>query len=84
MSTKSIQEIIRRLSDELEVIIGRPMREGDEQRPLHELGVDSISLVELLVMIEKEFGQVLMEAGLSADDFRSIERLATVIQARQP
>ncbi len=82
MSSHSIQEISARLIDELGTILGRPLQADDGQRALHEIGVDSISLVELLVVIEKEFGLSLMEAGLSADDFRTISSLATVIHNR--
>ncbi len=82
MPAQSIHDLSKRLSHELETIIGRPVADGDEKRPLHELGVDSLGLVELLVVIEKEFGLSLMEAGLSADHFRSLERLATAIHDR--
>ena len=78
------EDIGRRLREELETILARPLAEGDEQRPLHELGVDSIGLVELLVAIEREFKMPLLEAGLAADDFRTLARLAEVIHARLP
>jgi acyl carrier protein len=44
--------------------------------PLHDLGVDSLSFVELLVFIEKEFKINLMESGLQAQDFKTIRSLA--------
>lgn len=43
---------------------------------LHTLGVDSLSFVELLVFIEKEFKIKLMDSGLQADDFKTISSLA--------
>ncbi|MCK4389425.1 MAG: hypothetical protein KAV83_04205 [Desulfobacterales bacterium] len=47
--------------------------------PLHELGVDSLSFVELLVVIEKTFDLNLMESGLTKEDFQSIRSLASCI-----
>lgn len=47
--------------------------------PLHTLGVDSLSFVELLVFIEKEFKIKLMESGLLAEDFKTISSLASRI-----
>jgi acyl carrier protein len=44
--------------------------------PLHTLGVDSLSFVELLVFIEKEFKIKLMESGLTGEDFKTIHSLA--------
>ncbi len=47
--------------------------------PLHALGVDSLSFVELLVFIEKEFKVKLMESGMTKDDFSTIRSLAKCI-----
>ena len=46
---------------------------------MHELGVDSLSFVELLVFIEKTFNIKLMESGLTREDFRTIHSLASSI-----
>ena len=46
---------------------------------LQELGFDSLKLVELLVVIEKEFDINLMETGITQDDFKNIRSLAARI-----
>lgn len=69
-----------RLKKELETILNRTLSAGETTRPLHELGVDSMSLVELLVAIEREFGVRLMEAKLAAEDLRTLQGLAAAIQ----
>jgi acyl carrier protein len=46
------------------------------EAPLQTLGVDSLSFVELLVFIEKEFKIKLMESGLTGEDFKTIHSLA--------
>ena len=46
---------------------------------LHALGMDSMSFVELLVFIEKEFKIKLMESGMTLKDFRTIRSLAQCI-----
>jgi acyl carrier protein len=47
--------------------------------PLHTLGMDSLSFVELLVFIEKEFKIKLMESGMTRNDFHTIHSLAKCI-----
>jgi acyl carrier protein len=46
---------------------------------LHDLGIDSLSFVELLVVIEKTFNLKLMETGLTREDFQTINSLAACI-----
>jgi acyl carrier protein len=50
---------------------------------LQELGFDSLKLVELLVVIEKEFNINLMETGITQEDFRNIRSLAARINEHQ-
>lgn len=47
--------------------------------PLHDLGIDSLGFVELLVAIEKRFNLKLIESGLRREDFETIESLAQCI-----
>ena len=49
--------------------------------PLHEMGLDSLGFVELLVVIEKKFKIKLMESGLTKSDFRTIRSLSLKIGA---
>ena len=46
---------------------------------MHELGLDSLGLVELFVFIEKEFQIQLMESGISQEDIKKIDSLAESI-----
>ena len=79
MEKMSTEEIRNRLIEELETILARDLSQDDAGKPLHELGVDSLSLVELFVSIEKRFEVKLMESGLTKDDFQSIDALASAI-----
>lgn len=49
--------------------------------PLHEMGLDSLGFVELLVVIEKTFKIRLMESGLTRSDFRTVRSLSAKIGA---
>ena len=46
---------------------------------MHELGMDSLGLVELFVFIEKEFKINLMESDISQEDIMKIDSLAKSI-----
>ena len=47
--------------------------------PLHDLGIDSLGFVELLVAVEKRFELKLIETGLTREDFETIRSLAQCI-----
>ena len=74
--TKQIEE---KLSRQLAAILSVDSKKIKPEVPLHTLGVDSLSFVELLVFIEKEFKIKLMESGLQAEDFKTIRSLASRI-----
>ncbi|HNW40010.1 MAG TPA: acyl carrier protein [Candidatus Omnitrophota bacterium] len=73
LDTKQIEEkLIRQIS----AILSVDSQKIKPEVPLHTLGVDSLSFVELLVFIEKEFKIKLMTSGLQAEDFKTIRALA--------
>ncbi len=50
--------------------------------PLHELGIDSLTLTEILVFIEQTFKLKLIESGLYMRDFETIQSLASLIHKK--
>lgn len=66
-----VEEIAALLEMDIEVI--------DTSIPLHELGIDSLGLVELFVFIEKSFGIKLMESGITQEDLKTIDALSAKI-----
>ena len=50
--------------------------------PLHELGIDSLTLTEILVFIEQTFKLKLIESGLHIRDFETIQSLASLIHEK--
>lgn len=74
-----VKEIENKLIRQLSEILSSPVVKIRPEIPLHELGVDSLSFVELLVFIEKEFKIKLMESGISRGDFKTINSLARCI-----
>ncbi|HAR44982.1 MAG TPA: hypothetical protein DCS05_02100 [Nitrospiraceae bacterium] len=48
-------------------------------QPFHELGIDSLGFVEILVFIEKTFKLQLIQSDLTRKDFESIRSLASFI-----
>ena len=47
--------------------------------PLHQIGIDSMGFVEILVYIEKTFKLQLIESDLTKKDFETIHSLASFI-----
>lgn len=76
-----IKKIEGLLIKEVSVILEEDVSNINAQKSLAEMGIDSLSFVELLVAIEKNFGVKLMESGLTKEDFRTLGALAKRIAA---
>ena len=76
LDTKQVEE---KLICQIAAILSVDSKKIKPEVPLHTLGVDSLSFVELLVFIEKEFKIKLMTCGLQAEDFKTIHSLASCI-----
>ena len=79
MGVKTLKEIENILSQEIATILSVDSTKVILDRPLHEMGIDSLSFVEFLVFIEKIFNIKLMESGLTSEDFRTVRSLASSI-----
>ena len=51
-------------------------------KPFHELGIDSLGFIEVLVFIEKTFKLPLIASDLTKKDFETIHSLASYINSR--
>jgi acyl carrier protein len=51
-------------------------------KPFHDLGIDSLGFVEILVFIEKTFALPLIASDLNRKDFESVRSLASYISGR--
>ena len=74
MTKVEIEQILVR---EIGIILGGV--QVSEDVPLHDLGLDSMGFVELLVFIEKKFALKLVDSGLARDNFRTVRILANSI-----
>ncbi len=81
MVKESYKVIEESLIREVAAILSRDPGLIEPEIPLHEMGVDSLGFVELLVVIEKKFKIKLMESGLTRSDFRTIRSLSEKIGA---
>ena len=79
----SIEDVEDALRQELAVVLNQPPAELALERPLHEIGVDSIAFVELMVFIEKRFGVSLLEARLERKDIESLRAIASSVERLQ-
>ena len=76
MNNVSSAVVEQKLIEEVAIILGVDPAAVNTERPLPELGMDSMGFVELLVVIEKSFNLRLIESGLSREDFGTIRALA--------
>jgi acyl carrier protein len=79
MDKESYKAIEESLIREVAAILSKDPGLIEPEIPLHEMGVDSLGFVELLVVIEKKFKIKLMESGLTRNDFRTIRSLSSKI-----
>ncbi|OFZ53038.1 MAG: hypothetical protein A3D92_19850 [Bacteroidetes bacterium RIFCSPHIGHO2_02_FULL_44_7] len=55
--------------------------ELDADTPLQDLGVDSFSLVEIVLFIERRYGQLIPDHLMVPDTFRTVRKLATIVDS---
>ncbi len=75
----TVQEIETKLIDGISSITNRDRAEIAADRPFHDLGIDSLGFVEILVYIEKTFKLQLIASDLTKKDFETIHSLASYI-----
>jgi acyl carrier protein len=78
----NLKQIEEKLIHQIATILTTDSKKIKPEAPLQALGVDSLSFVELLVFIEKEFQIKLMESGLTGEDFKTIHSLARRISGK--
>lgn len=79
----TVQEIESKLTEGIAAITGRTPAEIAVDRPFHDLGIDSLGFVEILVFIEKGFNLQLIAADLTRKDFENVRSLAAYIAGRR-
>ena len=79
VNLSAVKQIEDKLVGQLAIILSCDAYSIRPEVPLHTLGVDSLTFVELLVFIEREFKIKLIESGMTKDDFRTIHSLARCI-----
>ena len=73
------QEIENKLLDGIAAITGADKAALAADKPFHELGIDSLGFVEILVFIEKTFKLQLIQSDLTRKDFETVRSLAAFI-----
>lgn len=78
----TLQEIEEKLIEQIAIINGQEPADIAPQRPFHELGIDSLGFVELLVFIEKTLQLKLIASQLDRKDFETVHSLASYISSK--
>ena len=78
----TIQEIENTLIQGIASISNQDASAVSPDKPFHELGIDSLGFVEILVFIEKTFKLPLIASDLTKKDFETIHSLASYLSAR--
>jgi len=75
----TITQIKEKLIEQIALSVGQEPSTITSDMMLHEIGMDSLKLIELFVFIEKEFKVQVMESGISQEAIMKIESLAQSI-----
>jgi acyl carrier protein len=78
----TIQEIEDILIQGISSITNQEASAVSPDVPFHELGIDSLGFIEVLVFIEKTFKLPLIAADLTRKDFETIHALASFINGK--
>ena len=79
----TIAEIENRLIEGISSIMNRASSEVAPDMSFHEMGIDSLGFVEILVFIEKTFQLELIASDLTKQDFETVHSLALFISRKQ-
>ena len=55
----------------------------DPGTDLYDVGMDSMAIMQLLILIEEEYGVALPECALTRQNFSTVKQLAHLIRAQQ-
>jgi len=69
-------DVVAQLKERIGFLLEKEPATISADQPLHEMGLDSIAFVDLLVFIEKQFKLALASSGLAQEDFKSLNCLA--------
>ena len=78
----TVQEIENTLIKGIASISNKDSSAVSPDKPFHELGIDSLAFIEILVFIEKTFKLPLIASDLTKKDFETIHSLASYISSR--
>jgi acyl carrier protein len=78
----TVQDIEQKLIEGISSISNQDVSAIAPDKPFHELGIDSLGFVEILVFIEKTFKLQLIASDLTRKDFESIRALASFISGK--
>lgn len=78
----TVQEIENRLVEQIATITGESPADISPDKPFHELGIDSLGFVEILVFIEKNLKLQLIASQLNRKDFETVRSLAAFISSK--
>jgi len=78
----TIQEIENTLVQGISSITNQDASVVAPDVPFHELGIDSLGFIEILVFIEKTFKLPLIASDLTRKDFETIHALAAFISRK--
>ena len=78
----TIREIEEQLIQGIASITNRDASSLSVDKPFHELGIDSLGFIEILVFIEKTFKLQLIASDLTKKDFETIHALASFISGK--
>jgi acyl carrier protein len=78
----TVQEIENTLIQCIASISNQDASAMAPDKPFHEMGIDSLGFIEILVFIEKTFKLPLIASDLTKKDFETIHSLATFISRK--
>ncbi len=78
----TVRDIEQKLIEGISLITNRAQSDIAVNKPFHELGIDSLGFVEILVYIEKTFHLQLIASDLTKKDFETVHTLASFISRK--
>jgi len=81
--TERIEDTLKQMLVDRMILKADPATIEEEKSLIEDYGVDSVSLLEMVVGIEEAFGIEVGDDDFSLDTFRSVASIAAVVRGKQ-
>lgn len=76
------RDVVEKVRQVVEQVLGRRVGPEETARPLRNLGLDSVAMIELIPALEAEFRIRVLDEEITPERFQSIDSIAGYVEGK--